>query len=132
MFLNKEVFEAIIAHARQGLPHEVCGYLAGREEKITKHYELTNLDKAADHFTMSPKEQFAVIKETRQQGLTIKAVYHSHPDTPARPSAEDIKLAYDPDISYVIISLTAPEATVKSFRIQQGEVSSEDISIVPQ
>ncbi len=128
MFLNKEVFEAIIAHARQGLPHEVCGYLAGREE-ITKHYELTNLDKAADHFTMSPKEQFAVIKETRQQGLTIKAVYHSHPDTPARPSAEDIKLAYDPDISHVIISLATPKAEVKSFRIKRGEVISEDIII---
>ncbi len=130
MLLNKEVFEAIITHARQGLPHEVCGYLAGREDKIIRHYELTNLDKAADHFTMSPKEQFAVIKETRRQGLTIKAVYHSHPDTPARPSDEDIKLAYDPDISYVIISLAAPEATVKSFRIQQGEVSSEEITLV--
>ncbi len=130
MFLNKEVFDAIIAHARQGLPHEVCGYLAGRKAEITKHYELTNLDKAADHFTMSPKEQFAVIKETRQQGLTIKAVYHSHPDTPARPSDEDIKLAYDPDISYVIVSLAAPEAEVKSFRIKQGEVISEEITLI--
>lgn len=132
MLLNKKVFDAIIAHARQGLPHEVCGYLAGREEELTKHYELTNLDKAADHFTMSPKEQFAVIKETRRQGMAIKAVYHSHPDTPARPSDEDIKLAYDPDISYVIISLAAPEVEVKSFRIQRGEVTSEEITIVPQ
>lgn len=130
MFLNKEVFDAIIAHARQGLPHEVCGYLAGQKAEITKHYELTNLDKAADHFTMSPKEQFAVIKETRQQGLAIKAVYHSHPDTPARPSDEDIKLAYDPDISYVIVSLAAPEAEVKSFRIKQGEVTSEEITLI--
>ncbi len=130
MFLNKEVFDAIIAHARRGLPHEVCGYLAGGEEEVTRHYELTNLDKAADHFTMSPEEQFAVIKETRRQGLTIKAVYHSHPDTPARPSAEDIRLAYDPDISYVIISLTAPEAEVKSFRIRRGEVICEEITLV--
>ncbi|MFW8600432.1 Mov34/MPN/PAD-1 family protein [Desulfobacterota bacterium M19] len=130
MILNQKVLDAIIAHARRGLPHEVCGYLAGGEEEITRHYELTNLDKAADHFTMIPEEQFAVIKETRREGLTIKAVYHSHPDTPARPSAEDIKLAYDPDISYVIISLAAPEAVVKSFLIQQGEVSSEDITLI--
>ncbi len=130
MILNKEVFEALVAHARQGLPYEVCGYLVGREAEVVKHYELTNLDKAADHFTMNPKEQFAVIKETRKQGLAIQAVYHSHPDTPARPSAEDIKLAYDPEISYVIISLAAKEADIKSFRIKQGEVISEEIIVV--
>ena len=92
-----------------------------------------NIDKAADHFSLDPAEQFAAIKAMRGQGQHLRAVYHSHPETPARPSLEDIRLAYDPEISYVIISLADPERfEVKSFRISQGQVSSEEIQLVDE
>ena len=129
LHISQQVLDLITAHAQKGLPHEVCGYLAEKDGKINAHYELTNIDAAADHFSMSPEEQFAAVKDMRQKGLTLKAVYHSHPETPARPSEEDIKLAYDPEISYVIISLAESDPAVKSFRIQQTEVVAEQIKI---
>jgi proteasome lid subunit RPN8/RPN11/TusA-related sulfurtransferase len=128
--IKKNVMKAIIAHAENELPHEACGYLAAKEGLVGVHYEMTNLDKAGDHFTMDPKEQFATVKEMRKRGQHLCAVYHSHPETPARPSEEDIRLAFDPDISYVIISLQTKERIVKSFRINKGEVSPEDMEIV--
>ena len=79
---------------------------------------------------MDPAEQFATVKECRSQGFAIRAVYHSHPETPARPSAEDIKLAYDPSLSYVIISLAELTPTVKSFIIKQGEEQQEMLEII--
>jgi len=130
IIVTRQVVEAIIGHSHRELPHESCGYLAGEHGILVRHYELTNLDKAADHFSMDPREQFAAIKDMRNRELTSGAVYHSHPDTPARPSEEDIRLAYDPEISYFIISLAGPEPDVKSFRIRNGEVFPEQIEIV--
>lgn len=128
--INRSVIQAIIAHAGKGLPNEVCGYLASVNEIVTSHYELTNIDQAADHFSMEPREQFAAVKEMRNRGQVLRAVYHSHPETPARPSAEDIRLAYDPDISFVIVSLAAAEPEIKSFRVARGAVAEEAIEII--
>ena len=130
MKLSPSVVESIVEHARKETPVEACGYLACSEEEglIVHHYELTNLDRARDHFTMDPSEQFDAVRDMREKGLKLAAVYHSHPDTPARPSIEDIRLAYDPDISYVIISLAVPEEIViRSFRIRDGKVVQENI-----
>jgi proteasome lid subunit RPN8/RPN11 len=129
MKIDKAVLQSITDHSRREMPYEACGYLAEKGGTITHHYELTNTDKAADHFSMDPQEQFAAIKDIRSHSLKLAAVYHSHPETPARPSEEDIRLAYDPDISYVIISLAEPEITVKSFKIHRGNVTLEDIEI---
>jgi proteasome lid subunit RPN8/RPN11 len=128
--IEKKVLTSIIAHARKDLPNEACGYLAGSEDFITKSYELTNIDHSPEHFSFDPAEQFQSLKDSRNKGLQIIANYHSHPSTPARPSAEDIRLAYDREISYVIISLALPEADVKSFRIVNGVAVKEEIQIV--
>lgn len=130
--INKSVIKAIIAHAEKELPHEACGYLAETEGLVSMHYELTNLDKAGDHFSMDPKEQFAAVKKMRNKGQRLCAVYHSHPETPARPSVEDIRLAYDPDISYVIISLNEKKRIVKSFLINKGKFTHEILEVVAE
>lgn len=131
MKISNTVIKAITAHAKREMPHEACGYLVGDDTLVHHHYEMTNTDKAADHFSMDPKEQFAAVKDMREQGTKLVAVYHSHPETPSRPSEEDIRLAYDPNISHVIISLVDPEnITIKSFKICKGNVSLEEIEIV--
>ena len=130
MKILESVVSAMVKHSQAELPYESCGYLAQEHGIVNTHYELTNTDKAADHFSMDPKEQFAAIKEIRGCGATLCAVYHSHPETPARPSEEDIRLAFDPDVSYVIISLADGQSSVKSFRINNGIVVAEDIEIV--
>jgi [CysO sulfur-carrier protein]-S-L-cysteine hydrolase len=130
MQMTQAVYEGIIAHARKEAPLEACGYLAAAGGIVCRHYELTNIDRAAEHYTMDPAEQFAAVREMRQQGLVMAAVYHSHPCTPARPSAEDIRLAYDPAVSYVIVSLREVEPAVKAFRIEKGLVAAEPLAIL--
>lgn len=128
--INRKVLEALIDHASRELPVEVCGYLAEKDGLVTKHYELRNLDHRHDHFTMDAKEQFAAVKNMRENKLKLAAVYHSHPETPARPSQEDIRLAFDPEISYVIVSLACNKPAVKSFKINKGKVIPEEIEPV--
>ena len=97
---------------------------------MVSHRELTNLDASPEHYTMDPKEQFACVREIRKAGLQVAAVYHSHPESQARPSGEDIALAYDPAISYVIVSLADEVPVAKSFKIQNGAVSAEDFIVL--
>ena len=130
MKIKKSIIENIVKHAQNGMPIEMCGYLAGKDGVITKHYELTNIDNSPEHFSFDPKEQFATVKNARASSLEIYAVYHSHPETPARPSQEDIRLAFDPNISYVIVSLAGGGLDVKSFKIKDGQVTPEHIEVV--
>jgi len=120
MKIPKEIYDQIISHAQEDLPNEACGYLAGQNDSATKAYAIKNIDQSHEHFSFDPEEQFAAIKDMRKENLVPVAVYHSHPETPARPSKEDIKLAYDPDISYVIISLAESIPVIKSFKIRQS------------
>lgn len=129
--IPQRIHDDIIAHALEGLPLEVCGILAGRDGVAEAIYRVTNSDASNAHFSMDLKEQFAVVKDLRLRGLKMFAVYHSHPETPARPSEEDIRLALTPDVSYVIVSLMSPDAPVlKSFKISAGRVRCEEMQIV--
>ena len=130
MKITKNALEAITAHAKKESPIEACGYLAQEGCIITRHYELANIDRSPEHFSFDPKEQFAVFRDARSNGLEIRAVYHSHPAAPARPSAEDIKLAFDPDLSYVIVSLAGGKADARSFKIKNAKVEQEVLEVI--
>ena len=127
--IPQPIVDALIAHARRDFPVEACGILGGVDGVVSEHYPMTNTDQSNEHFTMEPREQFAVIKELRANGKVMLAIYHSHPESPARPSEEDIRLALTPDVSYVIVSLAGPEPDVKSFLIADGVVTPEPITI---
>jgi proteasome lid subunit RPN8/RPN11 len=125
------IHDDMISHAKEGFPLEVCGILGGEGQTVSAIYRMTNTDASNEHFMMEPKEQFAVVKDLRAKGLTMLAVYHSHPETPARPSEEDIRLALTPDISYLIISLAdQANPVVKSYKINPGNVQLEPIEVI--
>src|SRR6185369_5399011 len=129
--IPQAIHEDMIAHAREGFPLEVCGILGGTGDSVSAIYRMTNTDASNEHFMMEPKEQFAVVKDLRAKGLAMLAIYHSHPESPARPSEEDIRLALTPGVSYVIISLADPAgADIKSYRIEGGKVEPEPIDVI--
>ena len=130
MKIKRSVAGRIIAHAKEKAPIEACGYLAGKNGVALKNYEMTNTDASGEHFSMDPGEQFEVLKKSRNEGLDLLAVYHSHPATPARLSEEDIKLAYDRDLIYVIVSLALKQEEVKAFRILEDGISEEALEVI--
>jgi len=130
MKLPKGIYTEIILHAKKDLPNECCGYLAGKGAYVTAAYPLINIDDSPEHFSFDPEEQFAAIKDMRKKNLDAIAVYHSHPETQARPSKEDIRLAYDSDISYLIISLARKNPDVKLFKIRKDQVEKVEIEII--
>jgi len=127
--IPQTIIDAIIAHAQRDFPLEACGILGGANGVVTEQYPMANIDQSNEHFTLEPKEQFAVIKDLRAKGIEMLAIYHSHPETPARPSEEDIRLALTPNVSYVIVSLAGVTPDVKSYRIESGAVTPEPVKI---
>jgi proteasome lid subunit RPN8/RPN11 len=130
MKITKEIYAGILLHAKKDLPNECCGYLAGKGAYVTAAYALKNIDDSHEHFSFDPEEQFAAIKDMRKKDLVPIAVYHSHPETPARPSKEDIRLAYDSDISYLIISLARKVPDIKLFKIRKDQVEKDQVEKV--
>lgn len=125
------IFNQILQQARAEAPVEACGILAGANRTVEKLYKMTNVDKSRTHCMMDPAEQFQVVKDIRSAGLKMLAIYHSHPATPARLSAEDIRLALTPDVIYLIVSLqNADNPAVKGFLIEDGNVTEVPLQIV--
>lgn len=135
LYLKKEDYEKILAHCKEGLPNEACGLIGGTIEgdkrSIQKVYLLTNIDQSNEHFSMDPKEQLAVVKDMRANGLKLLGNFHSHPESPSRPSEEDKRLAYDSKVNYLILSLMDLENPVfNAFRIdEEKNVTKEKLVI---
>jgi proteasome lid subunit RPN8/RPN11 len=132
--LSSDLYEAMVDKARESRPNEACGLLAGTETdgvRTVRHiYFLTNVDDSPQHFSMDPKEQLAAVKDIRSRGLVPLGNWHSHPDTPSRPSQEDIRLAHDPAASYLILSLQSERApNLNAFRVQNGAYQWEILEI---
>lgn len=132
--LLKTDYEKIVAHAEKELPNEVCGLIGGTingdSKEIKKVYLLTNIDHSNEHFSLDPKEQLAAIKDMRQNGLVPLGNWHSHPESPSRPSDEDKRLAYDSKASYMILSLMDRQNPVlNSFKITGDTAEKEELVI---
>lgn len=135
LYLKKTDYDAIVAYARTNLPEEACGLLGGTvdengDKRVEKVYLLENIDHSREHFTLDPRAQLAAVKDMRQNGWQPLGNWHSHPETPSRPSAEDKRLAYDSRASYLILSLAGAYPVLNSFRIEGNDAEKETIEYV--
>lgn len=131
MKILKKIYDEIIAHARAGYPNEACGILAGRKlGEGTHFFPMKNMDASSISYFMDPKEQLQVFKKMRDESLEMTGVFHSHVASEASPSQKDIRLAFYPDISYLIVSLSdRAKPVLRSFKIQDEKVKEEEIKI---
>lgn len=135
LVLKKEHIDEILEHSNNELPNESCGLFGGiidGDKKIIKKvYLLKNTDESPEHFSMDVKEQFCVISDIRKNKWQLIGNFHSHPESPSRASDEDIKLAFDPTLSYMILSLQDKLHPVfNSFLIKDKMATREEITIL--
>lgn len=134
--LRKDLYDKMLKHCEDGLPNESCGLIAGTVDgdvkTVEKVYLLTNIDASREHFSMDPKEQLASVKDARAAGLAMLGNFHSHPESPSRPSEEDKRLAYDSTAEYLILSLMEPgNPVLKAFGVDaEKNVTVHEIEIV--
>lgn len=135
--IRREQLDAIYTHAREGLPEEVCGILAGRRAEAGTHdvervYRIKNTHpRPIGQFMLDPQEQLRVTLEVEDElGLEVIGFYHSHPTGPPRLSATDAARASWPGASYFLVYLGAREGhTSARWDAEKGRFEYEDVEV---
>lgn len=81
--LTDKLHAEILAHAKQQAPRECCGMLVLRG-RAKVYVPMSNIAEKNEHFVLDPSEQVMV-----EDSGHVLAIVHSHPFTPATPSAAD-------------------------------------------
>ncbi len=139
--MSSDISERMTAHAQAENPYECCGLLAGKDGVATEIHPITNLPSddpsiidlkvPADRtlrYVMDPKEQITAFKKMRENGTELVAIYHSHTHSSAYPSETDIRLAFYPDVHYLIVSLEDKNKPhMRAFQIVEGKITEDKI-----
>jgi proteasome lid subunit RPN8/RPN11 len=131
--MPREQAEAMLAHARDGYPFEVCGVLLGRagERQVQRIARVANREQESPRvrYAIAPEDQLRVQREARGQGLEIVGYYHSHPDHPARPSEVDRRIAAEglsDGVIHVVVGVAGgTEATPTAWVFRDGPQAFE-------
>lgn len=127
-----QVADAMFKHAGWAYPEEACGLVAFDELGVPKLTAcLTNADQSADRFTIAPAEQFGAITLAEAHGLSIGAVFHSHPQSDAYPSSEDISGGGDPEwLHFIVGPVAGTRPLLRAFRIEGEKVTEVKVTIL--
>ncbi|MDQ4112088.1 MAG: M67 family metallopeptidase [Actinomycetota bacterium] len=139
--IDQATYDAIVAHAKRDHPDEACGIVAGPEgsDRPERFIEMINAAGSPTFYEFDSTDLLQLYKEMDANDEEPVIVYHSHTATEAYPSRTDIGLAMEPNAHYVLVSTRDcftdggnDEGPVefRSFRIVDGNVTEEEISIV--
>jgi proteasome lid subunit RPN8/RPN11 len=134
--LSRSAHLALVGHAYDGLPNEACGLLGGLagagdppDGRVDLFYPCRNAAESSRVYTVDPKDHLRADRDAEDRGLELIGVVHSHTHTEAYPSPTDVAQAPDPSWHYVIVSLKREAPVVRSYRIVDGEIAEEPISL---
>lgn len=111
-------------HARAEAPNEACGLLAFRGDTAERYLPGRNALDSPYRFQLEPGDPADFFLE--DEGYEL-AVFHSHPETEARPSRTDIaNIGLWEGRPYLILGLARGE--LRAWRIADGAVTEEPLS----
>ena len=110
----------LIEHAREGVPIECCGLLAGHITDgvgfATTRYPIENELASPTDYLTEPRGMFLAFRSMRERGTELLAIYHSHPASAPIPSRRDIERnTYGETVVHLIVSLANGEPEVRGW-----------------
>jgi len=111
LLITDDVDAAIRAHGQETYPHECCGALVGRDDRVFTVVALPNTTEEGPRrrFLVRPSDYRLAEQQAAARGGDLLGFYHSHPDHPARPSQYDLDHAW-PTFAYIIVSVAQAAA----------------------
>jgi proteasome lid subunit RPN8/RPN11 len=134
LVISRDIYDAIVAHARRDHPDEACGVVAGPagSDRPVRFVEMLNAERSPTFYRFDPQEQLRVWREMDDRDEEPVVSYHSHTATEPYPSRTDISYAAEPGVHWVLVSTRDPDREeLRSFRIVDGQVTEEDVQVVP-
>ena len=137
--IGQAAYDGIVAHAKRDHPDEACGIVAGPEgsDRPERLVEMTNAAGSPTFYEFDSTELLNLYKQMWANDEEPVVVYHSHTATEAYPSRTDIGLASEPGAHYVLVGTrehgnTEGPVELRSYRIIDGEVTEEQVTVVPE
>ena len=132
--IDQALVDAVIAHARRDHPDEACGVIAGPggSDRPERFIPMVNAARSPTFYEFDSMDLLKLYREMDSRDEEPVVIYHSHTATEAYPSRTDISYASEPNAHYLLVSTREPDADeVRSFRIVDGVVTEEEVTIVP-
>ena len=138
LIIDRATHDAIVEHARRDHPDEACGVVAGPagSDRPVRHVPMLNAARSPTFYEFDSGDLLKLYREMDDNDEEPVVIYHSHTATEAYPSRTDISLAQEPGAHYVLVSTRdgaarqAGPVDFRSFRIVDGEVSEEEVTVV--
>jgi proteasome lid subunit RPN8/RPN11 len=132
--LPRSLADALVAHARDGLPNEVCGIVGLREGRVVRLERARNAAaQPRSRFEIDSRDLVKVIE--LDKGDLEVGFYHSHPASRAYPSETDVAFArFWPGALQLMVSLRHdpdPGPEIHAYRIEADTVHVEGLRITP-
>ena len=135
--IDQATYDAIVAHAKKDHPDEACGVVAGPEgsDRPERFIPMVNAARSPTFYEFDSVDLLQLYKDMDARDEEPVVIYHSHTATEAYPSRTDIGLASEPGAHYVLVSTrehgnSEGPVEFRSYRIIDGEVTEEEISVV--
>ncbi len=127
--LRREDWWFMREHVAREAPYEACGMVAGREGVSLRVFPIPNELRSPVRYRMEPRAQLAAFEAMDEAGLELLAIYHSHPQGRAYPSAIDVAEAAYPVI-YLIWAPVGQEWFCRGYGLDEGRVQPLPVRVL--
>jgi [CysO sulfur-carrier protein]-S-L-cysteine hydrolase len=118
-----QLLDQVIAHALRDAPNECCGLLGVHDGVAVSVHVTENLAASPFRFEIDGLVMLRLLDELEDAGAAPGMIYHSHTRSEPYPSQTDINFAKNwPGWQWLIIGTASPEAEVRCYEIEDGEV----------
>jgi len=134
--IERQPWEAMLAHARQTYPNECCGAMLGTIQngqklvRVAMPLENAFAGAQATRYELRPEDLLAADKAARERQMDLIGIYHSHPDCDAYFSKTDLQNSC-PWYSFVVLSIQNGEfhhANSWLPNFEQTEAAKEELT----
>jgi proteasome lid subunit RPN8/RPN11 len=132
--IDQALIDAMVAHARADHPDEACGVIAGPagSDRPERFIPMVNAARSPTFYEFDSMDLLKLYREMDARDEEPVVIYHSHTATEAYPSRTDVAYASEPGAHYLLVSTREPDSEeIRSFRIVDGEITEEELTIVP-
>lgn len=117
--------EEMIEHARNDLPTECCGLLAGRVVDgvgtALARFSIGNDEASPREYFSNARDMLFAFRAMRESEHELLAIYHSHPTSEPVPSKRDIEQnTYGETAVHLIVSLATPQPELRAWWLTES------------
>jgi proteasome lid subunit RPN8/RPN11 len=123
--IGSEVVEQLRLHAVDSYPREAVGLLGGRSGEIVAVIPLTNRAHGTGTTLVSARDLRTAEAELAARGLSRVGAFHSHANTPARPSQLDLRAMRPGQIELIVLVNMDGAGAIRAWSIDDDGYSVE-------